>query len=139
MNGRLISVSIICESSILAFSAASFSRCSAILSLLRSILFFCLSLCVVEIRRDLNYGLGDFFAEKILCGSLQLAEDHRGNLRRAVGFARNLYARILMWSRDYLVGHTAGLFANFIKATAHEPFDRIHRILGIRYCLPLSH
>src|SRR6266481_3125306 len=39
MNGRLISVSIICESSILAFSAASFRRCSAMRSLLKSMLF----------------------------------------------------------------------------------------------------
>ena len=36
MNGRLISVSFVVESSILAFSAASFSRCRAILSLERS-------------------------------------------------------------------------------------------------------
>ena len=36
MNGRLMSVSIADDSSILAFSAASFSRCSAILSLRRS-------------------------------------------------------------------------------------------------------
>ncbi|MND07634.1 hypothetical protein D3C83_297460 [compost metagenome] len=36
MNGRLISVSITDESSILAFSAASFRRWSAIRSLLRS-------------------------------------------------------------------------------------------------------
>ena len=36
MNGRLMSVSITVESSIFAFSAASFSRCSAIRSLLRS-------------------------------------------------------------------------------------------------------
>ena len=36
MNGRLISVSITCESSILAFSAASFSRCRAMRSLPRS-------------------------------------------------------------------------------------------------------
>ncbi len=36
MNGRLMSVSITVESSILAFSAASFRRCSAIRSLLRS-------------------------------------------------------------------------------------------------------
>ncbi len=37
MKGRLMSVSIIVESSILAFSAASLSRCSAILSFDRSI------------------------------------------------------------------------------------------------------
>jgi hypothetical protein len=36
MNGRLISVSCVDDSSILAFSAASFRRCSAILSLRRS-------------------------------------------------------------------------------------------------------
>ena len=36
MNGRLIVVSWTAESSILAFSAASFSRCSAILSFDRS-------------------------------------------------------------------------------------------------------
>ena len=37
MNGRLISVSIVVESSILAFSAASFNRWSAILSFDKSI------------------------------------------------------------------------------------------------------
>ena len=37
MNGRLISVSIVEESSIFAFSAASFSRCSAVRSFDRSI------------------------------------------------------------------------------------------------------
>ena len=36
MNGRLISVSLEEDSSIFAFSAASFSRCSASLSLRRS-------------------------------------------------------------------------------------------------------
>ena len=36
MNGRLMSVSITVESSIFAFSAASFRRCSAIRSLPRS-------------------------------------------------------------------------------------------------------
>src|SRR6266852_347662 len=40
-----------------------------------------------------------------------------------------------MRPRDHFVGHAAGLFTNFIVPPAHEPLDRIHGVLRIRYRL----
>ena len=48
MNGRLMAELIVVESSILAFSAASYSRCSAILSTLRSMPWLCLNSATIQ-------------------------------------------------------------------------------------------
>src|SRR6266704_3641994 len=98
-----------------------------------------LPLRIVKIRRHGDHGLCDLLAEKVFRGRFQLAEDHCGNFRWAVSFARNLHARVLMRPCHHFVGHSPRLFANLIVATAHEPLDRIDRVLGIRYRLPLRH
>ncbi len=101
-----------------------------------------LALRVIKIRGHRNHGFGDFFAEKIFRGGLQLAENHRGNLRRAINLAENVHARIVVLSLDDFVGDALHLIANFIVAAAHKALDRIHGVLGIRHSLAfryLSH
>src|SRR5262249_56624158 len=58
---------------------------------------------------------------------------------RAVDLAGDLDAGVVMLSFYYFVGDAAALFANFIKAPAHEPLDRIHGILRVRNSLALGH
>src|SRR6266704_2578204 len=157
MNGRLISVSIICESSILAFSAASFSRCSAILSLLRSILFFFLNSSISQSTILWSTSsppkwvspLVDFTSTTPApTSSTEMSNVPPPRSYTAIVsslFLSNPYASaaavgsLLMRPCHHFVGHSPRLFANLIVATAHEPLDRIDRVLGIRYRLPLRH
>ena len=98
-----------------------------------------LPLRVVEVRRHGDNRLGHLFAQKILRRGLQLSQDHRGNLWRAVYLPENLHARIVMVAFHHFVRDALHLIGHFIVAPAHEPLDRIHGVLGIRHCLPLRH
>ena len=98
-----------------------------------------LALRVVKIRGHRDHRFAYFFAEKIFRGGLQFAENHRGNLRRAVNLAENLDARVVVVSLDDFIRDALHFVANFIVAAAHKALDRIHRVFGIRHRLALRY
>ena len=102
-------------------------------------LFGRLPLAIVEIGRNGDHCLGDLLAEEILGGGLQFLQNHRGNLGRAIGLAKNLNTGIVMRSASDLVGHSLSLFADLIIAASHKTLDRIDGILGIGHRLALGY
>ena len=96
-----------------------------------------LTLRVVEVRRNGDDGFGDFFAEIVFGGLLQLLQNQCRDLRWRVFLALrqngNVVARL-----DDLVGDHLDLFADFVVAASHKPLDRIDRVFGIGDRLPLG-
>ena len=90
-----------------------------------------LPLAVVEVRGHSDDGLGDFFAQVVLGGFLELLQHHGGNLRRREFFVVNLDAGVAVAGCLHLVGHHAAFFGDFVEAASHEAFDRVDRFFGI--------
>src|SRR6267143_1080653 len=146
MNGRLISVSIICESSILAFSAASFSRCSAILSLLRSMLFFFLNSSISQSTMRWSTSSPPRCVSPLVDFTSTTPAPTSSTEISNVPPPRSYTAIVssLFLSNPYASAAAVGSL--MMRTTsrpaispAHEPLDRIHRVLGIRHRLPLRH
>ena len=94
-----------------------------------------LALRVVEVGRDRDDGLGDLLAEVGLRVRLELLEDHRADLGRAVLVAvreRDDDAVALGVLLD-LVGHEVlgPLHLGVVPATPHEALDRVDRVGGV--------
>ena len=99
-----------------------------------------LTLVVVEVRRDGDDRLGHLVTEERLGVGLELAEDHRRDLRRSQVLAvgeDDVHAAVL--ALGDLVGNEGlrALDLGVGPATAHEPLDRIDRVLGVRDRLSL--
>src|SRR5579885_2697604 len=101
-------------------------------------LFGGLALRIIEVSRNGDDGLGDFFAKEVFRGVLELRQDHRGNFGRAIGFAGNFDARVVVGALHDLVRNALDFVLHFVIAAAHEPLDGIHRVFGICYRLTLG-
>ena len=69
---------------------------------------------------------------------LELAEDHRRDLRRGVLLAGRLDAGVAARSGDDLVRHDRLLLAHLGLLAAHEALDREDRVLRVGHCLALG-
>src|SRR5262249_34735720 len=98
-----------------------------------------LTLTVVEVGGHRDDGLRDRLAEVRLRGLLQLAQDHRRDLRRRVLLAADLDADIAVRRRHDFVGHLLDLVLDLVVAPAHEALDREDGVLGVGDGLPLGH
>ena len=101
---------------------------------------------VVEVKAtngDTHLGgddrIGDLLTEVVLRRRLQLLENHRGDFGRRIFFAADIHACVAVGGSRDLVRHHLHFFIHFLVPTAHEPLDRVHRILGIRHRLPFGH
>jgi len=68
-------------------------------------------------------------------GSLELLQDHRGDLFGGVRLPQDLHLDATVLSLDHLVRHDRPLALDFLEAAAHEALDRINRVLGVDGCL----
>jgi len=97
---------------------------------------------MVEVGRDGDDGLGDFLTETDFGIRLELGENHRRDLGRAVSLLLavrlDLDVGIAVGSLDHLVRHALDLFLDLREFTAHEPFDRIDRVPWVRNRLPFG-
>ncbi len=98
-----------------------------------------LPLRVVEIGRNRDDSLGDLLAQISLGRFLQLAQDHRRNLRRRILLAADVHAGVVRIPGDHFVRNQLHLLAHFIEAPSHEALDRINRVLRIGDGLALRH
>ena len=90
-----------------------------------------LALVVVEVRRDGDDRAVDRVAEVGLGVGLELLEDHRADLRRAVLLAAGVDARVAVGAADDLVRDDRLLLAHLGLLAAHEALDREDGVLRI--------
>ena len=126
MNGRLMSVSITVESSILAFSAASFRRCSAIRSLLEIDAVALLELggdplddALIEVvaaevrvavgRLDLDDALADFQDRDVERAAAEVVDGNRLVLLLVEPVGQRRRGRLVDDAHDLETGDLAGL------------------------------
>src|SRR4051794_232200 len=83
-----------------------------------------LALVVVEVRGDGDDRAVDRVAEIGLGVGLELLQDHRADLRRAVLLAAGLDARVAVRAADDLVGDDRLLLLDLALLAAHEALDR---------------
>ena len=99
---------------------------------------FCgLTLGVVKVRGHGDYGLLDFRAEIILSRLLELLQDHRRDLGRVVLLAVDIDAHVAVRGLFDLERHLFDLVRDLVVLAAHEPLDRIKRVLGVCHGLTL--
>src|SRR5436853_292612 len=150
MKGRLMSVDIVPESSIFAFSAASFRRWSAIGSFERSMPWSRLNSPTIQsitrwsksspprwvspfvdltsnCREPLRHG----GPKRVLGGLLHFLANHRRDLGGRVPLALHLDRGDIVRSGDDLVGNALNLLGHFGHLAAHEALDREDCILRI--------
>ena len=93
-------------------------------------IFGCLALRVVEICRHGYDGIRDLLAKVVFCRSLQLLQNHGGNLLRGVALSlRNDYNVVslgLHFERDHLQ-----FVSYFIVATAHKPLYGVNGVFRV--------
>ncbi|CAB4873131.1 unannotated protein [freshwater metagenome] len=87
-----------------------------------------LALVVVEVGGDGDHRAVDRLAEVRLGIGLELGEDHRADLGRAVLLVRRLDARVAVRAGDDLVGHDRLFLAHLGLLAAHEALDREDRV-----------
>ena len=97
-----------------------------------------LALCVVEVRRHRDHGVGHGLAEIRLGVGLELLQDHRRELRRCQLVVACLDAHVVVRTRDDVVGDHRHLFGHFGLLAAHEALDGEDGVLGIGLALPLG-
>ena len=97
-----------------------------------------LTLGVVKVCRHGNYGLFDLRAEIILGRLLQFLQDHRRDLGRVVLLAVDIDAHVAVRGLFDLVRHLLDLVRDLVVLAAHEPLDRIKRVLGVCHRLTLG-
>ena len=90
-----------------------------------------LALVVVEVRRDGDDRAVDRVAEIGLGVGLELLQDHRADLRRAVLLAARVHARVAVGAADDLVRDDRLLLAHLGLLAAHEALDREDGVLRI--------
>jgi hypothetical protein len=83
--------------------------------------------------------VGDLLTEVVLCGLLQLLQDHRRDFRRRVLPAADLDPRVAVVGTRDLCTARAKTRSRPRRAGAHEALDREDRVLGVRDGLPLGH
>ena len=92
----------------------------------------CLTLRVVEVRRNGDHRLFNFLSEIVFGRLLHFLKNHRRDFRRAPFFATGHDTHVAAGSGSLnFVGHLFDLFAHFVEAATHESFDRIDGILGV--------
>ena len=94
-----------------------------------------LALVVVEVGGDRDHGAVDRFAELRFGVGLQLLQDHRADLRRAVLLVAHVDADVAVGAGDDLVGDDRLLLFDFGLLAAHEALDREDRVLGVHHRL----
>ena len=97
-----------------------------------------LALVVVEVRGDGDDRRVDGLAQVGLGVGLQLAEDHRRDLRRGVLLVGRLDAGVAARARHDLVRHDRLLLAHLGLLAAHEALDGEDRVLRIGHGLSLG-
>jgi NAD-specific glutamate dehydrogenase. len=98
-----------------------------------------LALVVVEVGGDGDHGAVDRLAQIRLGVGLQLLQDHRADLRRAVLLAAHVDAHVPVRPGLDLVGDDRLLLVDLGLLAPHEALDREDRVLGVRHRLALGH
>jgi hypothetical protein len=100
-----------------------------------------LALRVIEISGNRDDGLRDLLAELRFRISLELRENHRADLRRAVGLrlpaGLHLDVRVAVRSLHHFVRHALQFVLHFVKFASHETLHREDRVRRVRHRLPL--
>ncbi len=89
------------------------------------------ALGVIEVGGDGDDGVGDFFAEVIFGGFLEILEDHGGDFRRGILFAADVDADEFFGSAFDFVGDEFFFAGDFGVAAAHEAFDGEDGVGGV--------
>ncbi len=97
-----------------------------------------LALVVVEVGGDGDHGAVDRFAQLRFGIGLQLLQDHRADLRRAVLLAAHVDADVAVGAGLDLVGDDRLLLFDFGLLAAHEALDREDRVLRVHHRLALG-
>ena len=97
-----------------------------------------LALVVVEVGGDGDHGAVDRLAELRFGVGLQLLQDHRADLRRAVLLAAHVDAHVAVGAGLDLVGDDRLLLFDFGLLAAHEALDREDRVLRVHHRLPFG-
>ena len=91
---------------------------------------------IVEISRNRDDRLGDFFAQAHFGVGFQLGQNHRRNFRRAelLGLAVHFHfdRDIAIGGPHHFVRDALNLLLHLVKLATHEAFDRINRVARIR-------
>src|SRR5262249_51143981 len=95
-------------------------------------------LVVVEVGGDGDHGAVDRLAELRFGVGLQLLQDHRADLRRAVLLAAHIDANVAVGPGDDRVGDDRLLLFDFRLLAAPEALDREDRVLGVHHRLALG-
>ncbi len=92
-----------------------------------------LALGVVEIGGHGNHGVGDRLSQVVVRRLLHLHQNHRRNLRRAVGLASHLHPRISVIGGGDVERAEFDRFFHFFRFefSAEQALDREDRVLGI--------
>ncbi len=101
-----------------------------------------LALRVVEVRGHRDDGFLDLGAEVVLGRLAEVLDDDRGDLRRRVGLAPDLYLHGIIGAAHDLVGDLLLLGRDLGVPASHEALDAVDRVRGVRDGLPaggLSH
>jgi hypothetical protein len=97
-----------------------------------------LSLVVVEVGGDGDHGAVDRLAELRFGVGLQLLQDHRADLWRAVLLAAHVDAHVAVGAGLDLVGDDRLLLFDLGLLAPHEALDREDRVLGVHHRLALG-
>ena len=97
-----------------------------------------LALVVVEVGGDGDHGAVDRLAELRFGVGLQLLQDHRADLRRAVLLAAHVDADVAVRAGLDLVGDDRLLLFDLGLLAAHEALDREDRVLRVHHRLPFG-
>ena len=96
-----------------------------------------LSLRVIEVGGDGDYGFGHLFAKVILRGLPHLLEDHGRDFGRGIDLVLDLDGRIAIAAINHLVRHEFNLFTHLALPTANKAFDAEDGVGGVRNGLAL--
>jgi len=89
-----------------------------------------LALGVVKVRRNGDDRFGDFLAEVVFGGLLQLLQNQRRNLGRGVLLVLRDDGHVVALTDDF-VGHHLHLFVDFFEAAPHEALDGENGVLWV--------
>ncbi len=90
-----------------------------------------LALGVVEISRDRDHRLFDFFPQIALGVGFQFLQDHGRDFRRRIHLAVDLDPGVVVIGLDHLIGDQGDLAAYLAVTAAHETLDGKNRVGGI--------